>query len=88
MSQTWSKAATTAVALFSATAQPYCPTSSFPMDIAPPALISALQASPFHTTFTRQMNAARNLYDSQLAMPKIKQIISERSCARFWLGLV
>lgn len=42
-----------------------------PMDISPPALISALRARPFRTTFTRQMNAARNLYGSQLAMPEI-----------------
>lgn len=42
------------------------------MDIAPPALISALRARPFHTTFTRQMNTARSLYGTQLAMPKLK----------------
>lgn len=42
-----------------------------PMDIAPPALISALQARPFHTTFTRQMNTARSLYGEQLTMPKL-----------------
>lgn len=41
------------------------------MDIAPPALISALQARPFHTTFTRQMNTARSLYGAQLAIPKL-----------------
>ncbi len=42
-----------------------------PMDIAPPALISALRARPFNTTFTRQMNAARSLYGAQLIMPKL-----------------
>lgn len=42
-----------------------------PMDIAPPALISALQARPFNTTFTRQMNTARSLYGTQLVMPKL-----------------
>lgn len=41
------------------------------MDIEPPALISTLQASPFHTTFTRQMNMARNLYGPQLFIPKL-----------------
>lgn len=42
-----------------------------PMDISPPALISALRARPFNTTFTRQMNTARSLYGPQLAMPKL-----------------
>ncbi len=42
-----------------------------PMDILPPALISALQARPFNTTFTRQMNTARSLYGMQLVMPKL-----------------
>lgn len=42
-----------------------------PMDVSPPALISALWARPFNTTFTRQMNTARCLYGSQLAMPKM-----------------
>lgn len=41
------------------------------MDIAPPALISALRARPFNTSFTLQMNSARNLYGRQLAMPKM-----------------
>ncbi|NCC07203.1 MAG: hypothetical protein EOM30_03965 [Clostridia bacterium] len=40
-----------------------------PMDIAPKALISSLQARPFNTTFTRQMNAARSLYGKQLSIP-------------------
>lgn len=42
-----------------------------PMDISPPALISALRARPFQTTFTRQMNTARSLYGAQLVMPKL-----------------
>lgn len=42
-----------------------------PMDIAPSALISALRARPFNTTFTRQMNTARGLYGPQLVIPKI-----------------
>lgn len=42
-----------------------------PMDILPPALISALQARPFNITFTRQMNTARSLYGMQLVMPKL-----------------
>jgi len=41
------------------------------MDIAPPALVSVLQARPFNTTFTRQMNTARSLYGTQLVMPKL-----------------
>lgn len=40
-----------------------------PMDTAPKALISSLQARPFNTTFTRQMNAARSLYGKQLSIP-------------------
>ena len=41
------------------------------MDISPPALISALRTRPFSTTFTRQMNMARSLYGTQLAIPKL-----------------
>jgi len=41
------------------------------MDIAPKALIAALQARPFNTTFTRQMNSARSLYGKQLVTPKL-----------------
>lgn len=41
------------------------------MDIAPPALISVLQARPFNTTFTRQMNTARSLYRTRLVMQKL-----------------
>lgn len=39
------------------------------MDIQPKALIASLQARPFNTTFTRQMNTARSLYRRQLIMP-------------------
>lgn len=42
-----------------------------PMDISPPALISALRARPFNIAFTRQMNTARGLYGPQLAIPKM-----------------
>lgn len=42
-----------------------------PMDILPSALISVLQARPFNTTFTRQMNTAKGLYGAQLSMPKL-----------------
>ena len=41
-----------------------------PMNIEPRALISALTARPFMTTFTRQMNAARSLYGSVINIPK------------------
>ena len=41
------------------------------MDIAPKALISTLQARPFNTTFTRQVNTVRGLYGAQLVMPKL-----------------
>ena len=46
-------------------------TRIFQMDIAPKALITALRARPFNTTFTRQMNSARGLFGKQLAMPKL-----------------
>ena len=42
-----------------------------PMDITPKALISAQRARPFNTTFNRQIISARNLYGSQLRMPKL-----------------
>ena len=42
------------------------------MDVDPSALISQLRARPLHTTFTRQMNAARSLYGAQLSMPRLK----------------
>ena len=41
------------------------------MDIEPSALISVLRAQPIDTTFTRQMKSARNLYGSQLYLPKL-----------------
>ena len=41
------------------------------MDITPRALIKALTARPFNTTFTRQMNSARDLYGKQLVIPKL-----------------
>ena len=41
------------------------------MDIDPKALISALRARPFNTTFTRQMNDARSLTGRQLILPKL-----------------
>jgi len=40
------------------------------MDIDPKALIAALIARPFNTTFSRQMNSARSLYGRQLVMPR------------------
>lgn len=40
------------------------------MGIAPGALIAALRARPLGTTFTRQRNAARALYGSQLIIPQ------------------
>lgn len=43
------------------------------MDILPHALISVLKARPFNTTFTRQMNIARNLYGAQLSMPRLSR---------------
>ena len=39
------------------------------MDIDPKALIAALIARPFNTTFTRQMNSARSLYGRQFVIP-------------------
>lgn len=44
------------------------------MDISPKALLTALRASPFNTTFTRQMNMARGLYKKQLAMPLLSAV--------------
>ncbi len=40
------------------------------MDITPKALISALRAQPFDTTFNRQRNAAQGLYGSHLVLQK------------------
>lgn len=50
-----------------------------PMDIDPKGLIKDLVARPFNTTFTRQMNTARDLYGRQLVMPVLKreEIITE-----------
>ena len=44
-------------------------TQIFQMDIMPKALIAALYARPFNTTFTRQMNSARSLFGKQIKMP-------------------
>lgn len=41
------------------------------MDIKPKALLSVLRASPFNTTFTRQMNAARSFTGKQLILPEL-----------------
>ena len=41
------------------------------MDLEPSALIAVLRAQPIDTTFTRQMNTARNLYGPQLHLPKL-----------------
>jgi len=41
------------------------------MDIAPKALLAAINARPFNTTFTRQANSARSLYGKQLVAPKL-----------------
>lgn len=41
-----------------------------PMDIAPAGLIRDVKARPFNTTFNRQMITIRNLYGSQLQIPK------------------
>lgn len=43
------------------------------MDLSPPALVSALQARPFNTTFARQMNAAQSLYGRKPAMPALTE---------------
>lgn len=42
-----------------------------PMDVAPKALVSALRARPFRTTFARQRNTAQGLYGAQLAIPRV-----------------
>ena len=44
-----------------------------PMDIDPAALIRSAKARPFNTTFNRQMIHARNLYGSQLHIPKFTE---------------
>lgn len=48
-------------------------TQMSPMDIMPKALITALRAHPFHTTFNRQMHTIQSLYGKQLHMPKLKR---------------
>ena len=48
-------------------------TQMSPMDIMPKALIAALRARPFHTTFNRQMHTIQSLYGKQLYMPKRKR---------------
>ena len=48
-------------------------TQMSPMDIMPKALITALRARPFHTTFNRQMHTIQSLYGKQLYMPKLKR---------------
>lgn len=40
------------------------------MDIAPSALIRSVRARPFNTTFNRQIISARELYGSQLTLPR------------------
>jgi len=41
------------------------------MNISAKALIKALYARPFNTTFTRQMNSARSLFGKQIIMDKL-----------------
>lgn len=43
------------------------------MDIMPYALIKSLLARPFNTSFNRQQIATRNLYGSQLIIPKLSR---------------
>lgn len=44
------------------------------MDIMPKALISALKARPFNTTFTRQMKSAEALFGRQLRTPQFSRV--------------
>lgn len=44
------------------------------MDIMPKALISALKARPFNTTFTRQMKSAEDLFGRQLRTPQFSRV--------------
>ena len=44
-----------------------------PMDIMPKALIAALLARPFNTTFNRQMHTIQSLYGKQLHIPKFNR---------------
>ena len=50
-----------------------------PMDIEPKGLIKDVVARPFNTSFTRQMNTARELYGRQLVMPQLttQEIMAE-----------
>lgn len=50
-----------------------------PMDIEPKGLIKEVVARPFNTSFTRQMNTARELYGGQLVMLQLttQEIIVE-----------
>ena len=50
-----------------------------PMDIEPKGLIKDVVARPFNTSFTRQINTARELYGRQFVMPQLtaQEIISE-----------
>ena len=41
-----------------------------PMEIEPKSLIKDVMARPFNTSFTRQMNTARELYGNQLIIPQ------------------
>ena len=43
------------------------------LDIAPKALISAVKARPFNTTFNRQILSAQKLYGSQLRIRKFSR---------------
>lgn len=43
------------------------------MDIDPAALIRSAKARPFNTTFNRQIIHARNLFGSQLQIPKLTE---------------
>lgn len=48
-------------------------TQMAPMDIEPAALVRSAKARPFQTTFNRQIIHARNLFGSQLRMPKFTE---------------
>ena len=48
-------------------------TQSAPMEIEPKALIRTTTARPFQTTFNRQVIHARNLFGSQLHIPKFTE---------------
>ena len=48
-------------------------TQMSPMNIVPKALVNALVARPFQTTFNRQRNTARNLYGEIFRMPRLSR---------------